>query len=214
VLAVSTLLEHFQDALRPKGLPAGSIVRIVNEQGIVVAQSKNGPDAIGADLSASESIARHIAAKSASEVTRWSDGVERITSSATPHRVPWLVSIGLPADTTFASVASRLRWSALFSAGALMAAIAIAWTMSGRIVRPLRQLGKDASTLAAGELGHRTAVGTHDEVGDLAAAFNRMRSRSNGARTSSSRRRRDAANQGYARGRHRRIAGRDHLFDA
>jgi len=73
-----------------------------------------------------------------------------------------------------ATVASQLRWSALFSAIALTSAFAIAWMLSGRIVRPLRQLGHDASVLAEGELNHRTAVSTGDEVGNLADTFNRM----------------------------------------
>ncbi len=46
--------------------------------------------------------------------------------------------------------------------------------ISGRIVRPLQQLEKDASALAAGALSHRSAVRTRDEVGNLADTFNRM----------------------------------------
>ena len=46
--------------------------------------------------------------------------------------------------------------------------------LSGRIARPLRQLGRDASALAAGKLSHRAKVNTYDEVGRLAEAFNRM----------------------------------------
>jgi diguanylate cyclase (GGDEF)-like protein/PAS domain S-box-containing protein len=55
-----------------------------------------------------------------------------------------------------------------------MLAFAIAWLLSGRIVRPLRQLGKDAAVLAGGDLSHRTAVRTNDEVGGLADNFNQM----------------------------------------
>jgi hypothetical protein len=43
VIAIGTKLDRFQDALRTQTLPAGSIVRIINEKGIVVAQSENGP---------------------------------------------------------------------------------------------------------------------------------------------------------------------------
>jgi diguanylate cyclase (GGDEF)-like protein/PAS domain S-box-containing protein len=174
VLAVGTFLDHFQDALRLQRLPAGSLVEIVDERGIGIARSADSLDWIGRDLSKVDPIARHIAAKEISEIVRWSDDVERITGSSTANKVPWLVVVGLPTDIAFAAVASRLTWSALFVAGTLMAAFAIAWTLSGRIVRPLRQLGKDASTLAAGDLGHRTAVRTHDEVGALADNFNRM----------------------------------------
>jgi diguanylate cyclase (GGDEF)-like protein/PAS domain S-box-containing protein len=174
VLSIATLLEHFQDALRIQGLPPGSVVRIVNEHAIVVAQSVNGPNWIGRDLKNSEQVARHLALKEASEVYVWSDNVERITGSSTAHRVPWLVSVGLPSDIAFAGVAARLHLSALFSVAALVAVFAIAWMFSGRIVRPLQQLGKDASVLAAGGLSHRTAVRAPHEVGDLADAFNRM----------------------------------------
>src|ERR1700730_6791432 len=126
VLVVGTKLEHFQDALRLNGLPRGSVVRIVNERAIVVAQSDSGPNWIGRDLTKSEHVARHLAAKEASEVTVWSDGVARITGSSTAHRAPWLVSVGLP-TIAFADLASRLGWGALFSAGALLAAFTIAW---------------------------------------------------------------------------------------
>src|ERR1700730_6251415 len=174
VLVVGTKLEHFQDALRLNGLPRDSVVRIVNEHGIVVAQSVNGPNCIGRDVSKVENVARHLEAREASDVIHWSDGVERITASSTAHRAPWLVSVGLPTNVAFAALASRLGWGAFFSAGALLAAFTIAWMLSGRIIRPVRQLEKDAAVLAAGALDHRTAVHTNDGVGNLAQAFNRM----------------------------------------
>jgi PAS domain S-box-containing protein len=174
VLVAGTRLERFQDALRVQGLPPGSIVRIVNERGIVVAQSMNGPNWIGRSLADSEPVARHLAAKEASEVVAWSDGVTRLTASSSAHRAPWLVSVGLPNDTVYAAVFWQLRWSGLFSALALCSAFGIAWMLSRRIVRPLQQLEKDAAVLAAGELAHRTQVDTSDEAGKLAVAFNRM----------------------------------------
>jgi len=174
VLAMGTKLERFQDALRIDRLPAGSVVRIVNEQGIVVARNLDGPNWIGRDLGKSENVVRHIAAKEASEFAVWSDDVERITGSSTAHRVPWLVSVGLPTDTALATVYWRLGWGALFAIITLTTAFALAWMISLRIIRPLRQLRNDASVLAGGNLGHRTQVQTDDEVGNLADALNRM----------------------------------------
>src|SRR5205814_8590652 len=100
--------------------------------------------------------------------------VARITGSASAEKARWLVSVGFPTDVARAAVLSRFGLGALFSTATLMIAFAIAWMLSGRIVRPLRQLGKDASSLAAGDLSHRTQVRTHDEVGALADNFNRM----------------------------------------
>src|ERR1700730_6772085 len=174
VLAIGTQLKLFQDAFRMQGLPPGSVVRIVNEHGIVVAQSQNGPNWIGRDLSDSEYVARQLAAKESSEIEVWGDHIQRITGSSTAHQAPWLVSVGLPMDIAFATLASRLRWAAGLGSSALIAAFAIGWMLSGRIVRPLQQLEKDASALAAGALSHRSAVRTRDEVGNLADTFNRM----------------------------------------
>src|SRR5947209_4386307 len=127
VLAVGTMLDHFQDALNLQRLPPGSVVKIVNENGIAIAHSADGLDWIGRDLSKVEAIARHIAAKEISEIVRWSDNVERITGSATAEKAPWLVSIGFPTDVALAAVLWRFGWGALFSAATLMIAFAIAW---------------------------------------------------------------------------------------
>jgi diguanylate cyclase (GGDEF)-like protein/PAS domain S-box-containing protein len=70
-----------------------------------------------------------------------------------------------------------LTWGALFALATLLITSAIAWMLSGRIVRPLRQLWKDSQALAAGKFEHRSIVQTQDEVGTLADAFNRMAER-------------------------------------
>jgi diguanylate cyclase (GGDEF)-like protein/PAS domain S-box-containing protein len=171
VIGVGTLLEHFQDALRVRQLPAGSIVRIVSEQGIVIAQNDD-PSWIGHDLS--KSAAGVSQGDHANEATTWPDKVERITGSATAHLAPWVVSVGLPKEVAYAVVTSRLTRAAVFCTIAVLIAFFTAWMLSARIVRPLRQLGNDASVLAAGELSHRTQVHTRDEIGVLADAFNKM----------------------------------------
>jgi diguanylate cyclase (GGDEF)-like protein/PAS domain S-box-containing protein len=177
VLATGALLNHFQDALRIQTLPPGSVVRVLDEKGIVIARSVDGPVWIGRDLSDVGDVHRHLAAKEISEVTRWADNVDRITGSATAHLAPWLVSVGLPSEIAFAGVIRHLGWGALFGLTTLLISFVIAWTLSGRIVGPLRRLRKDTAMLAVGELSHRSAVRTQDEVGSLADDFNRMAAR-------------------------------------
>src|SRR5882757_6372230 len=173
---VGMLLEHIRNAFDIGRLPAGTAVQVVNEQGIVVARS-NDSSWINRDLSSNADVARHLAAREAGEFTVWPDGVERITGSSTAKLVPWLVSVGLPTDIAFAPVLLRLTWGALFALSTLLLTSAIAWTLSGRIVSPLRQLWKDSQALAAGKFEHRSVVQTQDEVGTLADAFNRMAQR-------------------------------------
>jgi diguanylate cyclase (GGDEF)-like protein/PAS domain S-box-containing protein len=174
VLAVGTRLVRFQDALSTAHLPRGSVVRIVDQKLAVIGHSDDGPNWIGRDLSSSDTVRRHYLAHDLSELTRWTDGVDRITGSARAEQVPWMVSVGLPSDVALATVIWRLSVGLTFTLLALLLAFGIAWALSRRIARPLQQLGNDASALAAGNLGHRTDVRANGEVGLLAASFNQM----------------------------------------
>ncbi|MGO8922594.1 MAG: EAL domain-containing protein [Xanthobacteraceae bacterium] len=174
VIAIGTKLDRFQEALRMQTLPVGSIVRIINEKGIVVAQSDNGQDWIGRNLSGSDDVAEMLAQKESSAITIWPDRIKRITGSAKAHRVPWVVSVGFPTNVGHAAMMTHLTLGGIFSGISLLAGIAIAWMLSGRIIGPLQQLQRDALALASGDLTHRTTVKTDDEVGNLAEAFNCM----------------------------------------
>jgi diguanylate cyclase (GGDEF)-like protein/PAS domain S-box-containing protein len=174
VIAVGTKLGRFQDALRTQRLPAGSVVRIINQKGIVVAQSDDSQNWIGRNLSDSNDIAEILTQKESSAITVWPDHSKRITGSVRAHRVPWVVSVGFPTNVGLPAMISHLTWGGIFSSISLSAGFAIAWMLSGRIVGPLRQLQRDALALASGDLAHRTTVKTGDEVGNLAETFNRM----------------------------------------
>jgi two-component system, cell cycle response regulator len=57
---------------------------------------------------------------------------------------------------------------------AAVAAVASAWVLARSTTRPLAELGQAADAVAAGDLEARVPVRGRDEVGRLAAAFNRM----------------------------------------
>lgn len=59
-------------------------------------------------------------------------------------------------------------------AGAFFAVIFIGTYISQRITKPLLQVAKASRQVAAGDLNHQIEVHTHDEVEDLATAFNEM----------------------------------------
>jgi diguanylate cyclase (GGDEF)-like protein/PAS domain S-box-containing protein len=174
VLSVGIQVEHFQNALRMHNLPPGSVVQIISKDGVVVVRSLDGARWVGRSLSDSELAQLQATSQEAHAAVLWPDQVERITGSAPTTEVPWLVSVGLPPDVVFANVVSRLAWGTAAGLVVLLLALGLASAFSGRIISPLRQLSEDASALAAGELAHRTAVNTQDEVGALANAFNVM----------------------------------------
>ena len=77
-----------------------------------------------------------------------------------------------------AEVARRWFYLTLLIAGAFVATgIGLAFVFSNRIVEPLRQLTATTAKIAAGDLNAKASVVSDDEVGILAAEYNRMAER-------------------------------------
>lgn len=59
-------------------------------------------------------------------------------------------------------------------AGAALLAVILVFFMTGKILKPLKELQKAAQDISAGLLGRRAEVRTKDEIGALAESFNAM----------------------------------------
>jgi signal transduction histidine kinase len=69
----------------------------------------------------------------------------------------------------------RLRWSLLLAGGVGALAAGLTALLAGRyITRRLRAVAESAGAIAAGDLSQRIGDASNDELGELAAAFNRM----------------------------------------
>jgi two-component system phosphate regulon sensor histidine kinase PhoR len=87
------------------------------------------------------------------------------------------VRAALPMDTVEDQVRSldRIVWAAAGGAG--VAALAVAFWLARRTVRPLAELTDAARLIAAGGYGHKVYAAGPDEIGALARTFNRMSAR-------------------------------------
>ena len=69
----------------------------------------------------------------------------------------------------------RLRWSLLLAGGVGALAAGLTALLAGRyITQRLRAVAESAGAIAAGDLSQRIGDASNDELGELAAAFNRM----------------------------------------
>jgi len=86
----------------------------------------------------------------------------------------WILLIDIPARVAHApAVKLRNRMLAIM-AGASVVSLIIAFYFSRSISNPIAELTKGVEIIGRGDLGHKVAIGTRDEIGTLANAFNRM----------------------------------------
>ena len=104
---------------------------------------------------------------------RWTDGVERMTSTRRVEPSGWTVAVGVPLSENSLAGQSIIKLT-LTWAVALLASILLGVWAVGRFTKPLRKLASSASTLGEGNLQERVPVETEDEVGTLAEGFNIM----------------------------------------
>ncbi len=101
-------------------------------------------------------------------------GTRVLASMAPIEPLGWRVFVEQPASEVYA----RLNASVLWTAGLLLAGLAVSALVAGALarsmVRPIRTLDEGARRIGAGELDQRIEVRTGDELEGLAEQFNRM----------------------------------------
>jgi signal transduction histidine kinase len=160
--------------LEMRDLPAGSVITILDERGVVLARSPDYEVWVGRDLGQVGWVQQALQRRQGSDELVDADGVTRLAAYTMATRVPWLVYVGLPSSVVLGWERVALLRNVWLGVLALALAVLLAWLIASRITAPLRRLAADASALGAGDLARRTRVDTRDEVGVLAAVFNQM----------------------------------------
>lgn len=174
VVSATTRLGELSALLTPAALPRGSVVSLFDEDGRVLASSRDAGRWIGLDVSGSSLFQQSRARESGSIEVPGIDGVVRLTGFVHVRDLPWIVTVGVPIQAAMVPVQRTLHRSLALGALALLAALLLAAWLGGRTAQPLATLAGDAVAFGAGQLSHRTAVAGDDEIGALGAAFNEM----------------------------------------
>jgi signal transduction histidine kinase len=145
----------------------------VDRTGRLIAHAEAGLVLRNTDLSA---LLQRIDAQP-SETLHRANGLEGepvMVAQALAPPLDWRVLVELPqseADEPLSQALARSLWVAAASlAGALLFAIALSW----RMIRPIRALTTGAARIGAGQLDHRIAIRTGDELERLGDQFNAM----------------------------------------
>lgn len=76
-----------------------------------------------------------------------------------------------------ASAGRSMQLTVALAGGLVAAGLLLAFLLANRFVRPLRELTETSRRIAGGDLQARSTIASHDEIGILAAEFNRMAER-------------------------------------
>jgi two-component system sensor histidine kinase/response regulator len=91
-----------------------------------------------------------------------------------PAKVYGVVQVGLSGAKVQQAMRDVLGDFALITGIIILAGIAATIVLTGRIIRPVKQLASVASRVAQGDLTASVEPSTHDEVGQLTGIFNEM----------------------------------------
>jgi diguanylate cyclase (GGDEF)-like protein/PAS domain S-box-containing protein len=173
-LGISLSLARYKPVTHAAQLPPGSLIAIVDGEGIVLSSSSDAQRIAGmaagnfpvvqAVLAQKQGIVRGVAL----------DRVERIYGFSSVENADWYALAGIPVET----VLDAARGDALRHTGFGLATIGVlaflAWYLARSIGRPVRAIAQVAREVAAGRLATRIAIHGPAEIEDVARALNDM----------------------------------------
>lgn len=179
VLVVALSVDWLNADLMKLDLPAGSIATVADQEGIVVARSREAGRFVGTALPP-VFFMDLVRAPAPGVVDAPSlEGLRRIAAYIPSHASPdgLFVAVGLDAEPVLAAEVARQRRAALVIVGALLLTLALAMVFfQATVERPVRQLLDTAQRWGRQEwrarVGHLSGGG--QEFTRLAAAFDRM----------------------------------------
>jgi signal transduction histidine kinase len=170
-------LKFIWDVISRIKVGQGGYAYVVDTRGLLIAHPDIGLVLRKTDFSALPQVGAALATPAGEEqaiVGRDSGARQVLTAHAAIAPLDWTVFVDLPLTEAFAPLyASMQRTAALIALG-LALAVGAGLLLARRMVVPIQALQVGAARIGAGDLDHRIAIKTGDELETLANQFNSM----------------------------------------
>jgi signal transduction histidine kinase len=176
VAAAEVNLNALREVVAQAQVGTAGYVYVVDEHGYLIAHPDMSAVYQKRDLSKLPQLRMAAAASDAHDAptaTAGLDGGRVLTSQATIAGLGWRVVAEQPLDEAFVPLRGTVELSAIFFVVGLALSVIASVLLARRMVAPIRLLQQGATRIGAGELGHRIAVRTGDELEALGQEFNR-----------------------------------------
>lgn len=151
VLGLVVHLEAVEAVLASIPLPAGSVITITDNDGVVIARSRDSARFVGRPVTAPEAV-RDVEAVPAAVVLPGADDVERAFGNSVVSRGPWLASVGIPTAVAWERTLPIYRRNLMFVAVLAIGLVAVEYFVVRRILRAFEHIDRAADRVAHGDL--------------------------------------------------------------
>ncbi|CAG0932018.1 two-component system, OmpR family, sensor histidine kinase ResE [Thermoflexales bacterium] len=178
----STDLSYLKDTALQVGAQLDTRIRVIDAQGLVVADTLNTE--VGADLKSDALVTRALQGQYASRLDTTGETPTAfvampVLSNGQTMGVVYLSQSIRDVLTVLDDLRSRLLLSTLI---ALALSVFVGWWLSSRITHPVQQLNAAAEAVAEGRFDQAVQIRSRDELGRLGQTFNDMTTRLQAAR--------------------------------
>lgn len=174
VLAIALSIARLSSIIGYVGLPEGSVVLLVQQDGTVIAASEATEKWVGQNLTGTSLFAEARGEPEEAVTGRYLDGRKWVAGVRPVERTGWLVLTSIPQAEVDAQVRRALIQITQEVALVLLATLLLSFILLRRVVAPIRVLSDGALAFAAGRLDQRIPLRRQDELGDLATTLNSM----------------------------------------
>jgi len=178
VLVAQTNLKFLWNVVRDKKFGRAGYVYLVNETGDLIAHQDSSLVLKHPNLTRLPKVTNFLGSRSLDQSpgarVRGVNGDDVLSTYAPIPELGWAVVVEEPVEYALADV-EKLAWytKLLLTVGLPLGAVSMVW-LSNKITTPILKLRESAKILAKGDLSHRVAIDTNDEITELGATFNQM----------------------------------------
>ncbi len=167
-------LHNFQNVLTNSSLPEGSLIAILDGQGMVLACSLEPERLMGSNRHGRAQSQVLLPQPEGETTATEPDGVARLYGFTAMSHADWRVVVGVPKAAAFAPVVKNAFRSSLLALALIGLTVILALWLSGRINRSVRALAQALQQAGEGQWEIRVPEQGPREVIELARAFNLM----------------------------------------
>ena len=165
-------LANFHPRASDTGLPPGTNIRIVTDEGTIVASMRDTKAWVGKDARDIPSVGIILARKRGVASVAGVDGDARIYGFTPIAGTNWYAYAGIPAGVAFENSNEQVLQSAMIAAAIVLLAIAFAVFAARSVARPVQAIAKIEQDIARGERAARFPVEGPAEIAAVVMRFN------------------------------------------